>query len=41
MYQALREVNSIYDLIHSSINKPHDVRGIASFLTVKELGSEM
>lgn len=36
--QALSEVSSIYDLIDSSINKPHDVGGIVSFLIDKEVG---
>lgn len=39
--QALREVNSIYDLIYSPINKPHDGGGIVSFLIDKELSSEL
>lgn len=41
VWQALRLVNSIYDLIHSPINNPHDVGDIASFLTDKDLGSEL
>lgn len=41
VWQALRLVNSIYHLIHSPINNPHDVGDIASFLTDKDLGSEL
>lgn len=41
MWQALSLVNSIYDLIHSPINNPHDVGDIASFLTDKDPGSEL